>query len=105
MDVRKAAYGRDRSEELALLVAPFANLWKVLFYDLPTTMGTEITKFAAHRLRAQAELLSRLKRCKTVGDVIEAQTDFLQDSALSYTDEADRLVDDVTAAVVPGKPA
>ncbi|MDQ0391149.1 phasin family protein [Labrys monachus] len=68
------------------------TIWSAVWMDVPATMASELTRFAAQRLRAQSDFLARLGRSRTYTDVLEAQTAFWRAAAQDYTAETGKMM-------------
>lgn len=73
--------------------APFELLLTSL--KLPLTLISNCLRFAGARLNAQGEYLASLAACRTVPDVVEAQSEFVRKAISDYTSQAGRIVENV----------
>jgi hypothetical protein len=84
--------GAAASEGLIMATEPMVAAYKAYFLDLPLTMTSETLRFAGHRLEEQAKLLASFSACKTLSDLAEAQSHFVQGALGDYRKEAGALV-------------
>ena len=68
------------------------TVWSAGCMDIPATMASELTRFAAQRLRAQSDFLAKLGRSRTYTDVLEAQAAFWRAAAQDYTAETGKMM-------------
>jgi len=73
--------------------APFELLLTSL--KLPLTLTSDSLRFAGARLDAQGEYLASLAGCRTVPEVVEAQSEFVRKAVGDYTNQAGQIVEDV----------
>jgi hypothetical protein len=59
---------------------------------MPLSVARELLRFIAYRLEKQAALLSTLAASKTISEIIEAQTAFLDTALGDYGNEARVIV-------------
>jgi|SRR6516165_9598117 hypothetical protein len=79
--------------------------WKTTFLDVPTHVTSELMRFAARRCEAQAEFVLGLNRCKTIPDLVNAQTTFLREAVDDFSTEPGRMLECLrseTAVLRPG---
>jgi hypothetical protein len=76
---------------------PFINAWKAAFFDLPLAVLSQSLSFTAHRLEAQAEYLNTVNNCKTVPEIVEAQSHFIQKATGDLSAETGRFLEEVRA--------
>ena len=97
MDVGSTAKqnAKDAQELFNKAVGPFQTFWRSAFFEIPMTVTSELMRFTAHRLEAQADYLKTFNRCASVPEIIDAQSHFVQKAADDYGVEMSRLMEDV----------
>jgi hypothetical protein len=90
-------------EDMLKMAAPLQSAWHNACFDLPLAMLSEAIRFAGQRLQAQGEFLASLKTCRTVPEVLEAQSAFVRTAVDDYGAETSKIMEDVRTSV--SKPA
>jgi hypothetical protein len=80
-DTAAPMFGFDPNLANGMLMPPKA------ITDMFTAWSTEAMRFAGQRLRAQADLLDRLRRCDTLQEMMKQQMDFMQKANADYAEE------------------
>lgn len=78
---------------------PFQAMWGKSWFDLPLLVFSESLRFWGQRLQAQGEFLGSLRSCRTVPDVMEAQSKFARTVVNDYGAETNKIMDDIRASV------
>ena len=93
-----AGLSSDLAETLMKANTQAAQIWLEGWLKLVS----ETTNFTVKRWGLDAEFLERLGGCKTPIEVMEIQTEFMQRAMKEYIEEATKLGDMETEAVVSG---
>jgi hypothetical protein len=80
-DTAAPIFGFDPGLANGMLMQPKA------LADMMTAWSTEAMRFTGQRLRAQADLLDRLRRCETLQDMMKHHMDFVQKANADYAEE------------------
>jgi hypothetical protein len=80
-----------------LAQVPFATAWKAAFFDLPLAVLSQAMRFTAHRLEAQVDFLTTVNKCKTMPEIVEAQSQFIQKATGDLSVETGRFLEEVRA--------
>ncbi len=86
-------------EDMLKMAAPLQNAWRKLCFDLPLTVLSEGFRFASQRLQAQGEFVASLRTCRTVPEVMEAQSQFVRAAVDEYGTETSKIMDDVRSTI------
>src|SRR5262249_39371847 len=55
--------------------------------------NSEVSKFVTHRAARNGETMGRLTKCQNLSDAFAVQTQWVQDAADDYMNEASRLIE------------
>lgn len=80
-DAANAVFGFDPDLANSLMMPPKA------LSEIMSAWSTESLRFAGQRLRAQAELMDRLRGCATFKDMVEHQIAFVRKANTDYAEE------------------
>lgn len=86
-------------QDVLKVAVPFQAAWRNAFFDLPLAVYSEAVRFAGQRLQAQGEFLASLRSCRTVPEVIEAQSRFVRTAVDEYGAETSKIMEDVRATM------
>ena len=86
-------------EEALKMAAPLQTAWKKVYFDLPLAMLSEAMRFTGQRLQAQSDFFASLKNCRTVPEVVDAQSTFVRTAADEYGVETGKVAKDVRSVV------
>ncbi|MDJ1160006.1 phasin family protein [Chelatococcus sp. SYSU_G07232] len=87
-----APSGQPAAGNDVTMVAMIPQWFKASTVDLPLALGSELLRFAAHRMQVQAEFWATLARCNSLPQVAEAQSSFAQEAVSEYTTEIASLI-------------
>jgi hypothetical protein len=100
MDERTIRSQSDHVQQDALKTAShLQTTWKKVYFDLPLAMLSEAMRFTGQRLQAQSDFFVSLKTCRTVPDVVDAQSTFVRTATDEYGVEAGKVANDVRSGV------
>ncbi len=92
---REAKIARD---EAMKLTAPFQTFWKMTFFDMPLAVASESMRFFGSRLQAHGEHLASLNNCRSVPEMLDAQSHFVRDTVDVYGLKTSKIVKEVRGA-------
>jgi hypothetical protein len=93
MDIEREA--RNVREETMRLGAPLQALWRATLFDVPLSVASETLRFFGGRLQAQGEHLASLNACRSVPEIIDANSQFVRGAMDAYGRGASKLMEDV----------
>ena len=91
--------GKQIREEAMEMAAPLQAAWRKAYLELPLTILSESLRFFGQRLQAQGEFIASLTSCKTMPDVMEAQSQFMRTAVTDYGAETTKIMEDVRSSV------
>jgi hypothetical protein len=86
---------RNARDETLKLTAPFQAMWKVTLFDLPLGVASETLRFFGRRMQAHGEHLASLNTCRTVPEIIDANSHFVRSFVDEYGQETNKIMQDV----------
>ncbi len=82
-------------EDVLKAAVPFQTAWRKAFFDLPLAVYSEAIRFAGQKLQAQGDFLASLRACRTVPEVMDAQSRFVRAAVDEYGAETSKIMEDV----------
>lgn len=82
-------------DEAAKATAPLQAAWRKAWFDLPLAMTAASLRFAGQRLQAQGDFIASLTTCRSVPEVMEAQSHFVRTTVNDYGAETSKIMNDV----------
>lgn len=82
-------------EDILQTVAPLLAAWQKACFDLPLAVLAETLRFAGQRLQAHGDFLANLRSCRSVPDIVDAQSEFMRAAADDYGTQTGEIIDDI----------
>jgi len=88
------------SEQLTKLAQnPFAAMWRSAFFDMPMALAAQSLRLAARGLDTQLEYFHTVNNCKTMPEMVEAQSTFIQKTTGDIGQETSRFLEEIGAKI------
>lgn len=87
------------AQDNSLNAPPFQTTWQPAFFELPLAFAAEILRFAARRLEAQSDFFAGLETCRTVPEVMDAQSRFVRSAVGDYGSQTSKIINDIRDTV------
>lgn len=99
-----------QQQDTSAIAPDFSNLpsymataWYSAF-TMPAILGAHSLRFASERIRANAEYLERLTKCRSVTDLVEAQSLYAEKIVSDYKRGSEEMAQDVQH-IIPAREA
>ncbi len=86
-------------DDVLKAAVPFQAAWRKAFFDLPLGLFSETIRFAGQRLQAQGDFIASLRTCRTIPEVMDAQSRFVRETVDEYGAETGKIMEDVRATM------
>lgn len=78
---------------------PFAVMWRTAFFDLPLALLSQSLRISARGLEAELEYFHNVHNCKTMPEMVVAQSAFIQKATGDIGEEASRFLGEMGAKI------